>query len=663
MSIMKGKLRRSAVVVAFSLGAFQALSVVGATMASAAATTCSFSGGVLTVGFTGAGHWISQDVPGNILVDGVKTSATAIPTCSTSVDATTANTTAININGTPGATLTDDAVAIWTYVGVTSADWGTINWVVNLGDNGALPVGGDSFTVDNSLNTDDGVETDWGVAGVDLNGDGDVDVALVGVEKATDIAGAGDATLGSDTVNAGGTTATGAAFPTSITIDGTAGLGDEVLTGGSGDDTVTGGAGYNTIAGGLGNDSLDGGVGGGAVDFTGSLTAVTVDLGAGTASGEGFDSLANFQDINGSDHGDTLTGDAGTNWIAVGIGNDTVDGVSGANDTYDVASATAAVTVDLGAGTSTGGSGTDTLKHIDDVSGSDFNDSLTGGAGDNVLYGEGGNDALSGGAGDKDGADSFDGGSGIDTLDYSANTLDTTVNLFALATANNCAIFSATADCGTGGVSGGADLFLSDTIENAKLGTGNDTFNGSVFNNIAFPNGGQNSLSCVVGGCGGIDTVNYSIGYTAGVTINLSGGGGTGGASDSISGFQNAVGTAFNDTMFGTDVVLGTNGANLLVGGKGNDTISANAGPDLVRAGAGNDRVRGGSGDDTLKGQGGKDNIRGGQGDDDIFGGKGKDFCVGGAGHDLIKTCERPRHNHQGPNGPGVASRLAAIKP
>ena len=71
----------------------------------------------------------------------------------------------------------------------------------------------------------------------------------------------------------------------------------------------------------------------------------------------------------------------------MGNGNDTVDGVSG-EDTYDVASAKDAVTVDLTAGTSTGGSGTDTLKHIEDVSGSDFDDSITGTSGDNVFYGE-----------------------------------------------------------------------------------------------------------------------------------------------------------------------------------------------------------------------------------------------------------------------------------
>ena len=53
MSIMKGKLRRSAVVVAFSLGAFQALSIVGANVASAAAVACTFNSGTLTVQFTG----------------------------------------------------------------------------------------------------------------------------------------------------------------------------------------------------------------------------------------------------------------------------------------------------------------------------------------------------------------------------------------------------------------------------------------------------------------------------------------------------------------------------------------------------------------------------------------------------------------------------------
>ena len=84
---------------------------------------------------------------------------------------------------------------------------------MNLGDNGALPAGGDAFFVDNSGNTDNGTTTDWGVNGVDLTGDGNLDVALVGVEKSTDFALTGTApvtgTNTGDPVNAGGSTATG----------------------------------------------------------------------------------------------------------------------------------------------------------------------------------------------------------------------------------------------------------------------------------------------------------------------------------------------------------------------------------------------------------------------------------------------------------------------
>jgi hypothetical protein len=661
MSITKGKLRRSAVVVAFTLGAFQALSVVGANMASATVTTnCQFSGGVLTLGINaGTATTVSQNALTQILVDGALTS-TLGGTCATSLDANTGTVTAINVTGPAGVSLTNESLTIQTSVGATSADWKAINWTVNLGDNGAAP--GDTFGVTNVGNTDDGVETDWGVNGVDLNGDGDLDVTLAGIETSTHTTGLGSAVLGSDTVNAGGTTITGAAYPTAITIAGGAGLGDETLTGGAGSDSITGGAGLDVLAGGLGNDTLTGGAAEDTVDYSGSATAVTVILGApGVGSGEGLDSLITIEDVIASDHGDTITGDGGPNWITAGAGADKIDGAAG-EDTYDASAASEGVTVDLIAGTSTGGSGADTLSHIEDVSGSESNDDITGNSAANVLMGAGGNDVLSGGAGDADGADSFDGGSGIDTVDYGANTLNTRVELFGAVGAACVAVFGAGSLCGAAGVTGGVDQILNNTVENAILGTADDTFIGSVFNNIAWPNGGQNSLT----GAGGIDTVNYSQGYTAGVTINLAGGGGTGGGSDAIIGFSNAVGTAFNDNMTGSDVLPGGGtGANLLVGGKGNDFISANAGPDLVRAGAGNDRVRGGSGDDTLLGQGGKDNIRGSQGDDDIFGGKGKDFCLGGSGHDLIKTCERPRHNHQGPNGPGIAhvARLAAIKP
>jgi len=102
----------------------------------------------------------------------------------------------------------------------------------------------------------------------------------------------------------------------------------------------------------------------------------------------------------------------------------------------------------------------------------------------NEIFGLGGKDTLSGGSGDGDGADQFDGGAGIDTIDYGNNTLSTVVDLGVLnaVTVNN-------------GVAGENDQLYGATIENAILGTGDDSFTGSAFNNIVWPNGGQNVLA------------------------------------------------------------------------------------------------------------------------------------------------------------------------
>ena len=223
---------------------------------------------------------------------------------------------------------------------------------------------------------------------------------------------------------------------------------------------------------------------------------------------------------------------------------------------------------------------------------------------------------------------------------------------------------AAAALCSTGnGVSGGEDYIRQNTVENAILGTGSDTFTGSSFNNTVWPNGGQNSLNgCpdAVQGCG-IDTVNYSTGYTAKVTINLAGGGPTSGNADSIVGFTNAVGTAFADTIIGTNGEVG----NSLKGGKGNDDISGNNGPDFILGGAGNDNIRAGGSDDTAKGGGGNDTIRGAGGDDNIYGQKGKDKCNGGGGINVVK-CEKTLKGGKSAVARVAAAhvaRLVAVKP
>ena len=99
-----------------------------------------------------------------------------------------------------------------------------------------------------------------------------------------------------------------------------------------------------------------------------------------------------------------------------------LDGSVGTDTAY-YASATAAVTVNLGlsGAQNTGGAGFDTLISIENLIGSRYNDRLTGDAGNNLLRGESGNDILNGGAGNDTllggyGNDLLNGGTGSDVL-------------------------------------------------------------------------------------------------------------------------------------------------------------------------------------------------------------------------------------------------------
>lgn len=110
---------------------------------------------------------------------------------------------------------------------------------------------------------------------------------------------------------------------------------------------------------------------------------------------------------------DTLDGRAGNDKLEGGGGTDTLQGGAG-SDTASYASAATAVTVSLAvAGAqATGGAGYDTLISMENLTGSSFNDVLSGNRGANTLTGRGGDDTLNGGAG----ADTMIGGTGNDTL-------------------------------------------------------------------------------------------------------------------------------------------------------------------------------------------------------------------------------------------------------
>ena len=157
------------------------------------------------------------------------------------------------------------------------------------------------------------------------------------------------------------------------------------LTGTAGDDVLVAGNGDNLLNAGDGNDVLSAGSG-----------------------------------------NNTLNGGAGNDLLYSGTGNDLLDGGTG-NDTASYAHATAAVTVNLGllAAQNTLGAGTDTLAGIENLIGSNFNDTLTGDGASNRLDGGLGHDVLNGGGGDDLligglGNNTLTGGSGADTFQWQA---------------------------------------------------------------------------------------------------------------------------------------------------------------------------------------------------------------------------------------------------
>jgi Ca2+-binding RTX toxin-like protein len=201
------------------------------------------------------------------------------------------------------------------------------------------------------------------------------------------------------------------------------GSGADLLSGDAGNDSVSGGAGdFDNLWGFSGNDALNGGGGFDWVLYPNAPGPVTVDLSAGSATGEGTDSLSGLEGVLGSRFDDVLTGNDANNTFQPEDGNDTIDG-GGGLDFASFARSPGPVIVDLAAGTATG-EGTDTLAGVENVFGSGhFGDTLMGDAQNNELLGSGGDDSVSG----SDGDDELDGGDGTDALDGGTGT-DTCLN-------------------------------------------------------------------------------------------------------------------------------------------------------------------------------------------------------------------------------------------
>ncbi len=416
---------------------------------------------------------------------------------------------------------------------------------------------------------------------------------------------------GNDTIDGGGgidfarydyaAAAVNVNLVTGIAIDGDGGTDTlrniEGVRGSEFGDTLTGGnlangssalSGLERFMGNGGNDTIDGGVGYDRVEYVSSTAGVSVTLGgsaAGTAQDGmgGTDTLLNIEAVRGSAFNDTLTGSNGAAFESFEgrEGNDVIDGLGG-TDRVDYQSSIAAVAVNLTTGTASDGfGGTDTLKNIENIAGSDYADRLTGNAGANVLDGGLGNDTLAGGAGNdtyvidtlKDVVTELS-GQGVDLIQSSIN--------YSLLDTDGAGAYGA-------------------NVENLQLlGAGNINATGNALGNVIYANSGVNLID---GGLG-IDTVSYLYASTTGKTgvglnlslLNVAGeaiASGISGA-DHVKSVENIVGSNYADSL------TGNAGNNLLEGELGNDILSGGAGNDILTGGAGADKLTGGAGNDIF---------------------------------------------------------------
>jgi len=409
--------------------------------------------------------------------------------------------------------------------------------------------------------------------------------------------------------------------------------GENLLDGGTGADTMIGLGGDDTYvvdnAGDICTEAVDGGedtvessigrtlganienlrlTGASAISGTGNVldNEMTGNSGSNSLSG-----LAGRDVLVGGGGADTLLGGDDDDLLVGGAGNDVIDGGNGI-DTASYRHVTAAVTVDLAitaAAQNTGtGSGSDRLTGVENVIGSDLsadtlsgdggNNRLVGGGGADILDGRSGNDLLQGGEGADTliggaGDDTLNGGNGIDTASYAASATGVSVDLGNLDP-------QATGD--------GIDRLLG--IENLTgSSTGGDTLTGDYLANIIDGGNGNDLIEggdgadTLIGG-GGNDTVSYA-GAAGDVVVNLALGtaaDGSGGK-DTLTGFENILGSQFDDSLRGggaANVIEGGIGRDVLNGGAGNDTFVyrtlgdstvATAGRDLIADLAAGDRI------------------------------------------------------------------------
>jgi Ca2+-binding RTX toxin-like protein len=350
----------------------------------------------------------------------------------------------------------------------------------------------------------------------------------------------------------------------------------ENVTGSAHDDLLIGSAQFfETFVGGAGNDTINGGAGTDRADYSGAAEGITAIMATGIVTGGpsvGTDTLIGVEQLFGTSFDDTYdaTGAAfGNSFDPLG-GDDNI--IGNGNTRLSYSTAAEGVMVDLTAGTVTGGIsvGSDTFSGVNSVRGSNFADTLSGGAANEFFEGRNGNDSINGGGGFDMAIYAFDG----------AVTTGIVVNLAAGTVAGDPLRSGTDTLSGIESVRGSfqGDFYdatgFSDLSANAgSFGTFNE-FEGMAGNDVVIGNG--------------TTRISYGSAREA-VNVDLGMGTASGGASVGFDTFTGV--NAVNGSNF-DDVLRGSAGDDQLFGGNGNDVLYGGLGADFINLfGAGSDRV------------------------------------------------------------------------
>jgi len=450
-----------------------------------------------------------------------------------------------------------------------------------------------------------------------------------------------------------------------VTINGTVGadmltgtFGDDVILGGDGDDVINGDFGDDYFKGGAGLDTITGGDGYDTVDYADEIAGLTADLTLGLnniTANSGADTVSGIENLVATNFVDTISGTSESETFHGLAGADVIDGVGGGDAVayYKdadhggsqgiLANLSGTQFVDgattIAANSAVDGFGdVDSLTNIDKVYGTSSNDYIVGNDFDNRFRGF-------------DGADTFVGGAGYDTLDYAVDVKFGAVNGVTV----DLSAGTATDSFGNTDTFSGMEMVRASQLDDVLYGGGSGTdfeqFQGMAGNDTIYGNGSafaevSYDHEHYFGGIGGI-VVNVGAGTTLSVanyTVTDSFGN-----TDTLNAIDRIRGTMFNDTFIGGDYerdrFRDTGGDDYFDGGAGGkDEIDysymqsgvtvdlSNTSAQFISAEAGTDtlinveRVRGTDYDDTIIGSAVSNFLRGNSGSDTLTGGSGADY-------------------------------------